>query len=493
MGVEIDREDFGEQEYEAFAARLRDSLAALESVLRRPGFGAGPHSLGAELEFSLVDARGRPLPSNRSVLETANHPLLTLEADRFDLECMTTPVALAGRGFSALGAELEQTLATVRAAARRHGGRIATIGILPTLSADDLTSGALTDCPRYRALSAGLRRLRHSPFAVHIEGEDRLLIECDDVTLEGATTSWQVHLRVPPPKFAATYNAAQIASAPVLAIAGNSPLFLGRRLWEETRIALFRQAVDDRDEADSDDWRPARVSFGHGWVRAGALEIFAESVAHHPPVIPLLSAEDPLEATGTGVPTLSELRIHHGTVWRWNRPVYDAAAGGHLRIEMRFLPSGPTLVDMLANSAFLVGLSLALTPQVDLLITRLTFGQARRNFYQAARRGLDAQLLWPSESAPSPRPVRADDLVSRLIPLAKGGLVDHGVDADEAEALLRVIESRVSRGTTGARWQVRTLAELERTTNRDEALAAMLERYMALSADGSPVHGWATP
>jgi gamma-glutamyl:cysteine ligase YbdK (ATP-grasp superfamily) len=490
MGIEIERDEFEEADYERFSERLRQSILALEIVLGRPRFGDGPMTLGAELELSLVDERGRPAPCNRAVLAAAGHPQLTLEADRFDLECTTSPVPLRGAPFTAIGGELETTLCAARAAAARHGARIATIGILPSLRREDFAAGALTESPRYRALSAGLRRLRQQPFEVRIEGRDSLSVGCDDVTYEGATTSWQVHLKVPPSRFVATYNAAQIATAAVLAIGANSPLFLGRRLWDETRIALFRQAVDERTAAAEDDWRPARVSFGHGWVRSGPLELFAESVALHPPVIPLVADEDPFETARTGIPELSELRLHQGTVWRWNRPVYDPAGGGHVRIEMRALPSGPTLIDMLANAAFLVGLTLALAPDAHRLVTALTFGQARRNFYAAARHGLDAELLWPAAAAPSPRPVSAVDLIERLLPVAHEGLVAAGVQAAEAAHLLDVIEARLARRISGARWQRRALAALETVRGADEAILAMLARYLEHSRDGSPVHEW---
>ena len=491
MGLEIEREHFTDDEYAAFAGRLQGCVRALEEVLARPGFGAGPATLGAELEFSLIDQDLRPSPCNRAVLEAAAHPHLTLEADRFDLEATTAPVPLAGRPFAALAADVEATLAVVREVAAARGVRIATVGILPTLGEADLQSAALTDSARYRALSAGLRRLRGAPFEVRIAGDEPLALACDDVTLEGATTSWQVHLKTRPEDFVATYNAAQVAVAPVLALAANSPLFLGRRLWDETRIALFRQAVDERTDADPDDWRPARVSFGHGWLRTRASELFAESVALHPPVIPIVSEQDPQEALRAGaVPSLAELRLHQGTVWRWNRPVYDPAGGGHVRLEMRALPSGPTMIDMLASAAFHVGLVLALAPEVERLLHALTFGQARRNFYAAAQAGIDAELLWPAAAAPSPRPVAVLDLVPRLLPRAYDALVAHGVDAGEARQLLAVIERRVAQRITGARWQARTLAACERTTSRSDAIAAMFARYVELSASGAPVHEW---
>jgi gamma-glutamyl:cysteine ligase YbdK (ATP-grasp superfamily) len=492
MGLEIDRAEFDEEEYPRFAARLEQNLAALREVLARPGFGEGPASIGAELELSLVDGRGRPLPLNRAVLASTVDPRVTLELDRFNLEINTRPSPLAGRPFKALAAELTSALAEVRRAATLHGGRVATVGILPTLTGKDLDASALTDFHRYRALSTGLRRLRRERFAVRIDGDDPLAMEAEDVTLEGANTSFQVHLRVSPQDFAAMYNAAQIAAAPALAVAGNSPLFLGHRLWEETRIALFRQAVDDRFEAADDDWRPARVSFGHGWAREGAFELFAESVALHAPLLPVLGSEDALsQVRQGGVPALEELKLHHGTVWRWNRAVYDAAGGGHLRIELRTLPAGPTVGDMVANAAFMVGLTLGLWSEAKTLCHGMTFGHARRNFYEAARKGLEAKLLWPRAAPPSPEAVGARALVERLLPVARRGLVAAGVEAGEAEELLGVIEARVRRGRTGARWQREVLAGLESGgMAREAALAGMLERYLAASEAGAPVHGW---
>ncbi len=486
MGLEIARETFSDAEYVEFARRLRAQLATLGALLARPGFGAGPPTIGAELELCLVDAAARPLPENRAVLGTAKHPRATLEADRFNLECGTSPVPLAGRPFAALAADLDDVLGALRRAAAAHGGRIVAIGILPTLERADVDSSALTDTPRYRALSAGLRRLRQAPFEVHIDGDEPLDVATRDVGFEGATTSWQVHLKCAPAAFAATFNAAQIATAPVLAAAGNSPLFLGHRLWEETRVALYRQAVDERIDAQPDDWRPARVTFGHGWVRRDATELFAESVAFHPALLPALADDD----GAPDVPALAELRLHHGTVWRWNRAVYDPAGGGHVRIEMRALPAGPTVADMLANAAFALGLTLALAPEADRLTSALTFGHARRNFYAAARHGLAAELLWPADDPPSPAAMRAVDLLPGLLARARDALVLAGVDAAEVDGLLGVVAARVERRTTGARWQAHALGLLEVGRSRREALAAMLERYMALAAAGDPVHTW---
>jgi len=495
MGLEIDRDHFDDADFDAFAARLRASLQALGETLARPGFGVGAPTLGAELEVDLVDEEYRPLPLNRRVLKEALDPRVTLEMSRFNLELNTAPVTLAGAPFSSLARELEEGLSAIRRAAARHGGDVATIGILPTITADDLGRGAMTNAHRYRALSAGIRRARGAPFRVDIAGAtDRLTLEVEDTALEGANTSLQIHLRVAPADFARVYNAAQLATAPVLAVAANSPLFLGRRLWDETRVALFRQAVDDR--AVDERWRPARASFGHGWVRAGAAELFEESVALHEPLIPVVADEDPLECVRRGgVPRLAELRLHQGTVWRWNRAVYDASCGGHLRIELRALPSGPTVIDMMANAALLVGATLALAPEADRLIARMPFELARFNFGEAARRGLDATLFWPAPAgarAASPTTTSAGELVHALLPAARDALVAHGVEAGEAERLLGIIDARLAASMSGARWQRRALARLGGDAGDAKVARALMHGYQALSRMGQPVHGWPT-
>jgi hypothetical protein len=249
--------------------------------------------------------------------------------------------------------------------------------------------------------------------------------------------------------------------------------------------------VDDRTAAGEDDWRPARVSFGHGWVRSGAYELFAENVALHEPVLPVLSAEDPVALVESGgTPTLAELCLHGGTVWRWNRPIYDPAGGGHLRIEMRALPAGPTLCDAIANAAFIVGLVLALAPQMPAYCTRLTFGHARHNFYAAARRGLDAELLWPHPSAPSPRQHSARSLIERLLPVAERGLRLGGVEEGEARKWLHIIERRVARGQTGASWQLQAFERYRSGGNDAAALARLFQEYLELSEADEPVHTW---
>jgi hypothetical protein len=299
-----------------------------------------------------------------------------------------------------------------------------------------------------------------------------------------------VHLRVNPAAFTHTYNAVQLATAPVLAVAGNSPTFLGHRLWEETRIALCKQSIDDRD-GRGPRRRLARMAFGTGWLREGPLALFTEAVRLHQPLLPILSNQDPLAGGNEGqAPPLAELRLHQGTVWRWNRAIYDPALGGHLRIEMRALPAGPVVIDMLANAAFLVGLSLWLAEQEESWTWRLSFERAEHGFYRAAQHGLAAELTWPFEDHGRLRTLPAAKLVPELLPAAREGLMNAAVAAEEADHLLGVIAARVSSGQTGAVWQRRMLAALEPRLGRQHALAAMLERYLELAATDQPVHSW---
>jgi len=511
MGTEIAREKFSERDYARFTERLERCLADLGQLLGRPGFGAGPATVGAELELFLVDGAARPLPLNQAVRALAADPRVAVELNRFDLELNCSPAPLAGHPFTALAGELGALLDRVDAAARAHHGRIALISVLPTVSQEHLGAGAVTSTARYRALDRGLRRLRRGPLQVKISGAEPLELTSENIALEGANCSFQVHLRVAPGDFTRVYNAVQLATAPALAVAGNSPTFLGHRLWEETRVALFKQSVDDRDSRGPRR-RPPRTTLGTGWLRDGALELFTESVRLHEPLLPFVSAPeagafqvgDPgaraFQAADPGarasqagdLPRLDELRLHQGTVWRWNRPIYDPAAGGHLRIEMRALPAGPTVTDMLANAAFLIGLTLWLAGQDQRWTYGLSFERADHGFYRAAQYGLAAELTWPS-GPHQVRTVPAAALVPELLPAARHGLVLAGVAEAEADRLLGVIGARVATGQTGAAWQRAALAAAEPGRSREQALAVMLDRYLACAATGQPVHTWPTP
>ncbi|MDH3439266.1 MAG: glutamate-cysteine ligase family protein [Gammaproteobacteria bacterium] len=489
MGLAIDRSEFSDAEYALAARRLRENLAALKALLERPGFGHGEASLGAELEMSVVGPDAAALPVNKEILAASNDPNLQLELNKFNLEYNLSPVVAAGQPFAALQGELTDALRRLREQASKYDGRIIPIGILPTLQMDQLQTDWMTDLPRYHALNAGIIRMHGQNQQIQINGDDPLDVEFASCTAEGANNSFQVHLRVNPDDFANYYNAAQMATPLALAVSANSPWFLGHSLWDETRIALFKQAVDTRRHRH--EWRRmARVPFGHGWVRKGAYELFAESCYLYPILIPVCGDADDLGVVQDGgTPELAELRLQQGTVWNWNRPVYDPADGGHLRIELRSLPSGPTPADMMASAAFHVGLTVGLSHKVESLLSAFPFRYADFNFYRAAQSSLEAQLLWPVLDETSPRQEVATQLCHELLPVADEGLAEIGVDERERRFLLGLIGDRLRSRQTPAQWQRRFVAE-KGDVPRETALQELVQQYLDKSESLAPFTEW---
>jgi gamma-glutamyl:cysteine ligase YbdK (ATP-grasp superfamily) len=491
VGSKINSNDLVRGDPELFSRRLQECLLTLENLLGRPDFGAGETTIGAELEVSIIDSQGKPLPINSRVLAERLDERIQPEINQFNLEFNLDPVIARGTPFTAMEQQLASGLEYMNRAANQHGGSVAAIGILPTLTRSDLGREAISDLPRYNLLASSLRSRRQAPFQINIRGEEHLLAVSNTVALEGSNTSLQLHLRVRPVDYANTFNAAQLVTPIALAISGNSPYFLGRRLWDETRIALFKQSVDSRSTAPVAWRRAARVPFGYGWIRSGVLELFSESVLLFEPIIPVCSEQDPMQEIRAGrIPDLSELRLHQGTIWQWNRPIYDPAQGGHLRIELRALPSGPTPVDMAANAAFLIGATTALAPRMPRLLPGMPFQYAEYNFYRSAQDGMRAKLLWPSSTPVSPRERPVGELIMEMLPVAAEGLDMLGVEHTESDRLLDVIRQRCDSGMNAACWQSAKVKAMTGSADREQALRAMLVEYQALALGGKPLHLW---
>ncbi|MEZ5567714.1 MAG: glutamate--cysteine ligase [Halioglobus sp.] len=488
MGIEIDRTRFAPEDYERFRDALERNLQALAELLAEPGFGRGPASIGAELEMYIVDAAGRPLHANTEIQQAANDPQLALELNRYNLEYNLSPRLVKEQPFRALEQEMLEKLRALRDVAATRGGRIVPIGILPTLRESDFGTHCITDRKRYHALVRQLLLRRGGTFRVDIHGEQPLELEMADITLEGANTSFQVHYRVNADDFAATFNAIQLATPLAVAIGANSPTLFGHNLWHETRVPLFKQSIDTR-HIDRYSWNPPpRVNFGQGWARRGALELFAEVVRIYPALLPICSAPEARE--GQQAPSLAELRLHQSTVWLWNRPIYDPVDGGHLRVEMRALPAGPTVVDMVANAAFLIGLAEGLKPQIENLLPAIPFTIAEYNFYRAAQHGLFARLVWPDTTQSGYREQPVGTLIERLLPVAAEGLAEIGIDAGESQYYLGIIRERLASRRSGAIWQRSRTAALRRGMPAEAAQHAMLEEFMAHSESNRPVAEW---
>lgn len=473
----------------AFSHALRVELRTLERMIQDGRIERGVRRIGAEQELFLIDERAAPAPRSLEVLEALEEGPFTTELALFNLEINLSPHRLVPGCFDRLEEELEGRLQEVRTAARAVGAEVVMAGILPTLGKTDMSLENITPRPRYRALNEALNRLRGGAYQLRIEGAEELFIQHDSVMLEACNTSWQVHLQVSPEEFPSLYNAAQLALGPVVAVAANSPVLFGRRLWSETRIALFQQSLDTRTGSVHLREMSPRVHFGSDWVRSSVTEIFQEDIARFRPLVTRPEMEDARATYAAGnAPALEALQLHNSTVYRWNRPCYGVKDGiAHLRIECRALPSGPSVADEIANAAFWIGLTRGFANEVPDLHERMPFADAKANFLAAARLGLDAGLRWPGRGV-----VPAGQLVEeRLLPVAQRGLLDAGLGVEEVETRLGVIRERVRTGRTGAAWVVDSLREMGELENRGDRLRTVTAAMVARQASGEPVHRWA--
>lgn len=485
MGQQDVGEPRDEDESRAFTRALLDDVRALEHMLETgASFDAATRRIGAEQEMFLVDASGRPASVATRVLDAVREPRLTTELALFNLEANATPLTFEGRCLSSMEREVTELVARAAEAAGPHGAEVVLTGILPTLRREDLSLANMTPRPRYRALNDALCAMRGGDFRIAIRGTDEIDLTHDNVMFEACNTSFQVHFQVAPAEFARLYNAAQLATAPVLAAAVNSPLLLGSRLWHETRVALFSSSIDERSARAPRELKP-RVTFGDRWIEGSVLEIFQEQIARYRVVLAAPSSGDPMEMIARGeAPPLAALSLHNGTVYRWNRAVYGVHEGrAHLRIENRALPSGPTVLDEVANAAFFFGLLSGIVQEIGDPREHLEFRSAEESFFAAARHGLDAPLSWVGGVE---RPA-AELIRERLLPLAREGLAHAGIDRGDVDRYLGVIEERVAGQRTGARWALDYFAALDGSEDREHRLVrAMVEGQ----ASGAPVHEW---
>lgn len=470
-------------------AVLRD-VRALEQMLRDGWFETDPIRIGAEQELCLIDAHAKAAPWCMQALEKlAGQPQFTTEFARFNLESNLSPQVFAGDCFKRMETELQGHVDSAREVLRSLGGDVLMAGILPTIRPSDLDLKNLTPLQRYRALAEAISSRRGGQLDLKIQGTDELRMTVDSPLLEACNTGFQVHLQVAPDDFVSKYNMAQLITAPVLAAGVGSPLFFGKRLWAETRIALFQQSVDTRNVGEHLREDNPRVTAGNDWISGGVLEIFQENVLRYRVMLSANVQEDvdALLAAGTP-PGLHALQVHSGTVWRWNRPCYGVAGGKpHLRIENRVLPAGPTITDEMANAAFWLGLMSRMTDLHPDVRTEIDFSAARRNFIAAAKQGLETSFHWFDD-----RTVSATDLIlQELLPIAREGLQKMKVDDDDIAHYLGVLQARVEKGQTTSSWMISNYNRLAADRrSRQHALTAITAAMAKNQAKGEPVHQW---
>jgi CBS domain-containing protein/gamma-glutamylcysteine synthetase len=471
-----------------FVRSVLEDLRALERMLAEGLIESGVRRIGAEQEMFLVDRGWRPAPVALELLERLGDPHFTTELGRFNLEINLDPLTFGGDCLRRIETQLHERLDQLGAVAREQGVECVLTGILPTLRHSDLGLENMTPKPRYQALNRAMSAMRDGAYELYIKGLDELLLKHDSVMLEACNASFQVHLQVGGQEFPNLYNIAQVVAGPVLAAAANSPLLFGRQLWRETRIALFQQSVDTRASMDFLRERSPRVTFGSGWVRASALELFQEDLARFRAlVVTDVESDSQAELQRGQIPKLHALCLHNSTVYRWNRPCYGITDGRpHLRLENRVLPSGPTVLDEVANAALWFGLIAGFAARIEDITRLIQFDDAKMNFQSAARLGLGAEYAWFNGTMLSGVKLICD----RLLPLARDGLLGCGIDVADADRYLGVIDRRVSRGRTGAHWIALSLAGMRGQRSLAERLSAITAAMVEGQRSDQPVAEW---
>ncbi|CAN5548813.1 glutamate-cysteine ligase family protein [soil metagenome] len=488
MGDKKVTREYNDHEMRAFTLGVLNDLQALEKMLVSGMFEETARRIGAEQEMFFVDSAMRPAPLVTEVIADARDGRLTTEIGKFNLEANLTPRGFGGDCLRLMEDELYEILDLVRTSAGKFGGSIVLAGILPTIQLSDLTHDNMTPNPRYFEIDRVVSMLHGENRVIQIKGIDELQLTMQDTFTEFCNTSFQVHLQVGAKDFVKYYNWAQAISAPVLATAVNSPVLLNHRLWQETRLALFQGATDTRSLVHKERNQPPRVNFGERWVGDSILEILHEDAIRFRILLTQAVEEDSLKVLENGgLPSLAAWRLHNGTIWRWNRPCYGVVNGQPgLRIEARYLPGGPSVVDEMANTAFFLGLMTELPEEYGDVTKLLSFDDAKNNFFNAARYGINCQVRGFDG-----KNVRIGQLILReLLPLARRGLIRAKIDDADAGRLLDIIEARILSEKTGASWMIDSLAAMDKRAKPNVQMRSLTADMKRFQEDGKPMHEW---
>ncbi len=489
MGKEKIKSVVKQKDLNKFTKRLLRDIKALEQMLKEGYFDTDIERIGAEQEICLIDQHFKPAPRNMELLKKLNNPYYTTELAKFNLEANIPPRIFTADCFSSLERQINQLLNSLRSEARKIDVDFVLTGILPSIRKFDLELDNMTPLNRYAALVKTINRLRGKVYELRVRGIDELLIKHDSAMLEACNTSFQVHLQVHPENFVRNYNNAQVLTAPVLAIASNSPLLFGKRLWRETRVALFQQSIDTRISSEHLRDRSPRVTFGNQWLNDSILELYKEDVMRFRIMLMTSEDDDALSALDDGqIPELKALTIHNSTVYRWNRPCYGIDEDGkpHLRIENRALPAGPTVVDEVANAAFWLGLMKGFADEYPDITQVMNFDDAKSNFFATAREGMNTELAW----ARGKKIAVADLIKNELLPIARKGLEKNKVDKDDINRYLSVIEERNESRQNGSTWILSSFTKLAKEASREEISIALTSAMLTNQKKEIPIHKW---
>jgi CBS domain-containing protein len=487
MGEHRVHDTSDEERTRVFVRAMLNDIQALEVLIEQDLIERDIRRVGVEQEMYIVDAGGYPAPVSDQLLERLTDDRFTTELARFNLEANLDPQPIGGDFLRSMKRSLDEVLRQASNAANHIGAQIVLTGILPTLRDEHVSLDNLTPEVRYKCLNDTCMAARDGSIKLEIDGVDRFEFSHTCAVIEGANTSFQLHFQVAPEEAGPLYNLAQLITAPLLAVAANAPVLLNRRVWHETRVALFERTFEYRSTPELARNVPTRVGFGEAWIGDSVLDIFRENAMRHHVIMVSDPVDDSLQLLREGrIPELSALALHNGTVWRWNRLCYGITDGKpHLRIENRALPAGPTVVDEVANAALFYGLIQGLETEAATIPQRIAFEDARLNFFSAARHGLDARFTWLDGNRLGAR----DLLLQELIPIARAGLETLQVPNTDIDEYLGIIEARTATGRTGARWLLDSLENVpaeEREGVCRDAVKIMLERQ----GRALPVHAW---
>lgn len=471
-----------------FVTAILKDMKALDLMLERNMFERDTMRIGAEQEFCFVDKNLKPAMIGLEVLALLKDPHFTTELALFNLEANLDPLKFTGDALSRMENQLNGLLEKADKIAYDHGARILLTGILPTIKKSDLEFENITPYPRYHALNDAMIKQRGGDFEFNIKGTDELVTKHNSMLFEACNTSFQVHLQVNPDEVVDKYNWAQAIAGPVLAACTNSVLLFGKRLWDETRIAVFEQTVDLKSLKNPEREIKSRVDFGSGWLVDSITEIFQHDVAYHKLLLAGDIEEDAMEMLRQGkVPKLTALSLFNGTIYKWNRACYGISDGlPHIRIENRYIPAGPTVVDEMANTAFWLGLMEGMPEDIGDIATLMDFDHAKLNFIKAAQMGLGAQFRWKDGQ----RYTAQDLILNRLIPRARKGLEKMKIDPQDIDKFLGIIENRVLNHQTGSIWASQSFTELRRSASVEEAVVSVTAGMLKRQQSGNPVHTW---
>jgi predicted transcriptional regulator/gamma-glutamyl:cysteine ligase YbdK (ATP-grasp superfamily) len=489
MGMQTSSSTTGATLKKNFTRQLINDLNAFEQMVKNGQFEKGITRIGVEQEFCLMDYNQRPSMKALEVLELLDGDQFTTELALFNLEANLNPLTFSGRCLTDLENQLVRLLTKANKVAHSVGAKIILTGILPTLRLDDIKIENISPNPRYKQLNDAMLESRGSDFTFHIHGVDELVHKHDSVLFESCNTSFQVHYQVQPEEAISSYNWAHAIAGPVLSSMANSPVFLGKRLWHETRIALFQQATDTRKSMSPLRKERNRVRFGSNWSTGDVIDIYREAVGRFEILMPIEVEEDAMKMLKANqIPKLQALAAHNSTIYNWNRMCYGITNDKpHLRIECRYISSGPTIVDETANAAFWTGLMHGMPDMYVNIHRKMRFDDARKNFFNAAKMGLDTQFKWLNK-----KPIAARDLLMKeLIPIAKEGLKMASVNSDDISKFMGIIEDRVQSGKTGASWILNSYSRLaDEKTTPDGMMVSIAEGIYQRQKVGLPVHKW---